>query len=328
MSRSCVGLCAVLVTSFLSSCLIAADDTKTYTDPKEVPPSYALQGEYVGMVNVEDKDFKYGVQVIALGNDKYQAVSYRGGLPGDGAMPDEDSQRYDGTLVDGAVVFESDEFIAKLKNGTLELRSRDGDPIAMFEKVTRKSPTLGAKPPEDAIVLFDGKSADHFEKGEIVQENLLLANTFTKKKFGDHQLHLEFRTPFKPEARGQARGNSGVYVQSRYEIQVLDSFGLSGESNECGGIYKVSKPKFNMCFPPLTWQTYDIDFVAAKYDSDGKKTDNARVTVRHNGVIIHENLELPESTPGRHKEGPGPDALYLQGHGNPVVYRNIWVVEK
>ncbi len=148
------------------------------------------------------------------------------------------------------------------------------------------------------------------------------------EKLGDHQLHIEFRTPFKPLARGQARGNSGVYVQSRYEVQVLDSFGLSGEDNECGGIYKIAKPRLNMCFPPLTWQTYDIDFVAAKYDQSGKKTSNAIITIKHNGVTIHDKLELKSGTPGRLPEGPTPEPLYLQGHGNPVVYRNIWVVKK
>ena len=131
-----------------------------------------------------------------------------------------------------------------------------------------------------------------------------------------------------PNDRGQARGNSGVYVQSRYEVQVLDSFGLEGKDNECGGIYSVGAPRVNMCYPPLTWQTYDIDFRAARYDSEGKKTENARVTVRHNGVLIHHDVELPKHTPGRHAEAPEPDGLFLQDHGNPVVFRNIWVVER
>jgi hypothetical protein len=83
-----------------------------------------------------------------------------------------------------------------------------------------------------------------------------------------------------------------------------------------------------MCYPPLAWQTYDIDFTAARYDESGKKTKNARVTIKHNGVTIHDNLELTHGTPGRDPEGPGPGAIFLQDHGNPVVFRNIWVVEK
>jgi hypothetical protein len=150
----------------------------------------------------------------------------------------------------------------------------------------------------------------------------------SKHAFGDHSLHVEFRTPFMPESRGQARGNSGVYVQGRYEVQVLDSFGLEGADNECGGIYKQSRPNVNMCFPPLSWQTYDIDFTAAKYDDAGKKTANARITVKHNGVVIHDNLELTASTPGYRPEGPGKLGLFLQNHGNPVAFRNIWAVDK
>jgi hypothetical protein len=150
----------------------------------------------------------------------------------------------------------------------------------------------------------------------------------SKATFGDHSLHLEFRTPFMPKSRGQARGNSGMYVQSRYEVQVLDSFGLEGKDNECGGIYSISEPKVNMCFPPLSWQTYDYDFAAARYDADGKKVENARITLKHNGVVIFDDLELEHGTPGRYEEGPEKQGLFLQDHGNPVAFRNIWVVEK
>lgn len=109
---------------------------------------------------------------------------------------------------------------------------------------------------------------------------------------------------------------------------MLDSFGLDGLDNECGGIYSVSRPRINMCYPPLSWQTYDVDFTAAQYDADGKKTRHARITVRHNGVLIHEDAELPKRTQGGPTaEGPEPGVVHLQDHGNPVRYRNIWVVE-
>ena len=198
-----------------------------------------------------------------------------------------------------------------------------------MKKVERKSDTLGAKPPKGALVLFDGSSAEKFRDGKLVDGKWLGAtNCESKKKLGDHHLHIEFRTPFMPKSSGQGRGNSGVYMQSRYELQVLDSFGLEGKNNECGGIYSISEPIVNMCLPPLAWQTYDIDFTAAKYDADGKKTKNARATIKHNGFVIHDDLELTHGTPGRHGEGPGPDSLFLQNHSNPVVFRNIWVVEK
>ena len=131
-----------------------------------------------------------------------------------------------------------------------------------------------------------------------------------------------------PYARGQGRGNSGFYAQGRYEVQILDSFGLSGENNECGGIYTIGKPKVNMCLPPLSWQTYDVDYTAAEF-KDGKKVKNARMTVRHNGVLIHENLDLTHATTAAPmREGPENGPVYLQNHGNPVRFRNIWVVPK
>ena len=109
-------------------------------------------------------------------------------------------------------------------------------------------------------------------------------------------------------------------------MQVLDSFGLKGENNECGGIYTKRKPDVNMCFPPLAWQTYDIDFEAAKFDAAGAKIKDATVTVRHNGVLIHENYEIPGPTGGGKPEAATPGSIQLQGHGNPVFYRNVWIV--
>jgi hypothetical protein len=162
-----------------------------------------------------------------------------------------------------------------------------------------------------------------------MKNGLLLPGAVSKQKFKDAKYHVEFRLPFMPEARGQARGNSGFYVSGCYEIQMLDSFGLEGKDNECGGIYQASAPKVNMCLPPLSWQTYDVDYTAPNFDASGKKTKNARITVRHNGVVIHENLELPHATPGGvNGETPEGGPVFLQNHGNPVRYRNIWVVEK
>ena len=155
----------------------------------------------------------------------------------------------------------------------------------------------------------------------------LMSEATSKQKFGDYRLHVEFRLSYMPNARGQGRSNSGVYLHDCYEIQVLDSFGLEGKDNECGGFYQLRQPDVNMCYPPLTWQTYDVEFTAPKYQ-DGKKTANARVTVKHNGVVIHPDFELARNTPGRQKEGPAPRPLYLQGHGNKVEFRNIWLVEE
>ena len=158
-------------------------------------------------------------------------------------------------------------------------------------------------------------------------DKLLMEGVTSNELFGSFKLHLEFRLPFQPFARGQGRGNSGLYMQGRYETQILDSFGLKGKHNECGGVYTISPPAVNMCFPPLVWQTYDIDYTAATYDDAGKKVNHARMTVLHNGVKVHDNLELDHATTAHPvKEGPEPGPIYLQNHGNPVRFRNIWVL--
>lgn len=309
----------------LTTAKAADEEEGVFTTIAAAPIDYQYQGEFTGTAGEEPGP--YGAQVIALGDNRYQLVGYPGGLPGAGWERGGEKIELSGQLMGEEVVFPGDGFTVRLNKLGRLTATADGNQVGMLERIVRESPTLGKQPPANAVVLFDGSSAEHFQNGKIVQKMLLLADCESKEAFGDHSMHLEFRTPFKPLGRGQGRGNSGVYVQSRYEIQVLDSFGLSGEDNECGGIYQVAKPRVNMCLPPLQWQTYDIDFIAARYDSEGKKTKNARITVRHNGVVIHDNLELPRQTPGKNAEADSMGPVYLQGHGNPVVYRNIWVVK-
>lgn len=297
------------------------------TDPAEAGPDFAVQGEYQGTIDDGTDSVKWGAQVIALSEGKFQLVGYQGGLPGDGWNRGDKRVTAEGTTSGDSTTFKADQWTATISGGQLAVSEGDKQ-LGTLKKVERKSPTLEAKAPEGAVVLFDGTSVDGWENGQIVEEKYLgPTNTTSKETFGDHVLHIEFRTPFMPAARGQGRGNSGVYMQSRYELQVLDSFGLDGADNEAGGIYQIAKPLVNMCLPPLSWQTYDIDFTAAKYD-DGKKIENARVTIKHNGAVIHDNLELPKQTPGCKNEGPENLGVFLQNHGNPVAFRNIWVVKK
>jgi hypothetical protein len=302
-----------------------------YTDPAKTDDDFAFQGEYVGEFKGESDTHKAGVQVIALGKGKFRAVGYQGGLPGEGWDPSTEKHIVEGELKNGEVVFQKKDDPAKgvLKDGKITVVVAD-KAIGELKKVERKSPTLGAKAPEGAIVLFDGTSADAFEGGKVTEDKLLQQGCTSKQKFGTHKVHLEFRSPYQPEDNSQGRGNSGVYLQGRYEVQILDSFGLNGEQNECGGIYSVAKPLVNAALPPLAWQTYDIDYTAAKYDGD-KIVENPRITVLHNGIKIHDNVELPgerNTTAAPVGAGKDPGPLYLQDHGNPVRFRNIWVVEK
>ena len=194
-------------------------------------------------------------------------------------------------------------------------------------------------PPDTAVVLFDGKDLSNWTKldgGAPAWEVADGAMTVTagggdivsREQFNDFLLHLEFMTPDMPDATGQAKGNSGVFLQGRYEIQVLDSYGIDVPGmGDCGAIYNQFASLVNACKPPLEWQTYDAIFRAARVGESGEIEENARVTVLQNGIVIQNNVQMLGATGGATDEDaaePGP--LRLQDHGNPVKYRNIWIV--
>jgi lysophospholipase L1-like esterase len=283
---------------------------------------YADQGEYA--------DDRSGAQVIALGDDRFRVVIHKGGLPGAG-WDKSPKTEVEGRRSGAAILFTNAAtgWTYSIAQGVLAVRTDKGE-VHQMRKVNRSSPTLGAKAPAGADILFDGTNADGWRNGRIDGRGFLQSGTKSKDIFTNFTLHLEFLLPFKPHGRGQDRGNSGVYLQDRYEVQVLDSFGLKGENNECGGIYTKHKPAVNMCFPPLVWQTYDVDFTAAKFDEAGKKTKNAVMTVKHNGVLIHDQVEINSTTTasGINTVTPVGGPIQLQDHGNPIYYRNIWVVRR
>lgn len=310
--------------------LLRAADGKSAAVDSATDPDFAVQGEYEGKVKFEGLEVDAGVQIIALGKGNFHGVFYVGGLPGRGYEGKIKLEADGAKLDDGTVSFKHEKGGSVWKDGAVEIRGVKDEPLGKLAKIERKSPTLGKAPPEGAVVIFDGKSADAFKNGKISPEGWLMEGSDTLQKFGDCTLHLEFRTPYMPGARGQARGNSGCYLQSRYEVQILDSFGLAGKNNECGGIYEIKDPDLNMCFPPMSWQTYDIDFIAAKFNDKGEKTADAKITVRHNGVIVQNDVALPRTTRASPIKDitPEPGPLHLQNHGNPVRFRNIWLVEK
>ncbi len=295
-----------------------------YLHPKDAGPDFAVQGEYVGQIGV---NAKVGAQVIALGDGKFDAVLYTHGLPGAG-WDGKSKVRLTGETREGIAHFKGKNFHGTIKDGLFSGTAENGVRFAL-KKIERTSPTLGATPPPGAIVLFDGTNTGAWTVGKIEDGHLLGVPAITKDKFESFLLHIEFRTPFMPTARGQGRGNSGVYLEDQYEVQVLDSFGLEGLDNECGGIYQQARPLVNMCLPPLSWQTYDIEFRAARFSPNEKvKRENAIVTIRHNGVTVHYNLELKHPTPGGHRSDEHAGPIFLQDHGNPVRYKNIWLVPR
>ncbi|MEM9283467.1 MAG: DUF1080 domain-containing protein [Verrucomicrobiota bacterium] len=290
------------------------DKVSTWTDPKqarEARSEFSVQGEYVQ----RGKDAAIGLQVADMDGGKFHVLRYSGGLPGDG---------WDGSSIKASLL--THEEVESLIEG--------------FQRVQRSSPTLGQVAPAGAMVIFDGEKTEHIQ-GEI-EGGLLWAGSKMITPVGDFQLHVEFRLPYKPSRplSHQDRGNSGLYIFDNYEVQILDSFGLDFDTENnaiptvslnaqwCGSFYKEKTPDVPMAFPPLAWQTYDIEFTAPKFEGD-EKVSNARVTVKHNGVVIHEGVELKKGTGAggkRPEKAKGP--IQFQGHGNPVAFRNVWVLPK
>ncbi|MGH7221701.1 MAG: ThuA domain-containing protein, partial [Gemmataceae bacterium] len=251
----------------------------TFTSAAAAGADYRIQGEYQGEIAGKGK---LAAQVVALGDGKFDVYVLDGGLPGAGW--DKKGRRKIAAKTEGdKTVFAGERWTGAIAGDRLTGKTAEGTAFTLV-RVERKSATLGAKPPEGAVVLFDGRNADAWAGGQLVEENLLNRGTQSKKGFAAGKLHLEFRTPFQPKARGQGRGNSGVYVQGA-EVQVLDSFGLEGKNNECGALYSRHKPSVNMCYPPLVWQTYEIEI------KTGDKGDTV-ANVWHNGVKVLENVTL------------------------------------
>lgn len=341
----------ILTTLLLLIFSVSAQQNGVWTDPAEAAKEidFKIQGEYAAN--------GLGAHIIALGDGNFCAVIYEGGLPGAGWVHGNkivlhgklEGKKASFKAPEGGLSYvnkdpkkfspvkkfppKSQKAYTGLADGeSFNLKTHLGE-YKSLKKTVRTSPTLGKKAPEGATVLFDGSNKDAFSGGRLDEKNKFLntdgKDIRTKDKFSNYKIHIEFMLPYRPHARGQGRGNSGFYQIDHYEVQVLDSFGLEGENNECGGVYTKAKPLVNMCFPPLTWQTYDVDFTNAVVDENGKVVKHARMTVMHNGIVIHDNIEINGKTGGSRGEPIGtPGPMKFQGHGNPVQYRNIWIIKK
>ena len=347
----------ILLSFLLAAPLLAAEEVPKPNEmlalsADKAGPDFLVQGEYEGESVREGKAAKYAAQIAALGNGKFHAVFLSGGLPGAG-WDMKNLMEIDGKTEGQKTVFVGKDFSAEI---TADLLTGSHTPVETFalKKVVRHSPTEGQKAPKGAVILFDGTNTEAWERGLMDKFGRLITDLpkefqnegfisgrdkvfvgpgpTTKRNVKNFTLHLEFIEPFKPSARGQSRGNSGVYIQGRYEVQILDSFGFKLDDKHAvgdlsGEIYKQQVPLVSMNYPPLSWQTYDIDFQSAQFDGD-KKTKNAVITVKHNGVVVHDNYEITAKTGAGKPEGAAPAPIILQNHGNPIFFRNIWLVEK
>lgn len=326
------------VLMLLAMCLVlpafAAEDGQY---PENAGP---YTGDWVGeFTKGEKKHPEIGAQVIPRSSETYeivfQPVLYARTRP---------FIRLTAKVKGEKLVFDEGDYFGEI-SGDKFTGGRHSDKAKFsLERYTRTSPTLGLQAPDNATIIFDGTSLDAFKLartleqtweiklGGILQAHPDVGNMNTKQRFRDVTLHLEFRLPLMPGANGQERANSGVFLQDTFEVQILDSYGLPGYWNECGALYQIVAPKVNMCLPPLQWQTYDIEYRAGRFDDKRNLLELPRITVRHNGVLIHNDVELPHGTSYSAEKGPArpphrPEFIRLQAHHNRVQYRNIWLVE-
>jgi hypothetical protein len=298
------------------------------------PSEADVQGLYEGTCKDAKGQQQIEARVVAWGHGAFK-VFVRQAL-GEGKVAkitldskvEGDAVRFTGKAGDA-------EWTASYADG--EIRGTCG-PNATLElkRVVRESPTLGAKPPQGAVVLLDGKTFDEMTRPSLKDKTeqpwkiteggaieVPKGGMNSKQQFaGSLKLHVEMKIPLRSEARGQGRGNSGVYLPNGDEIQVLDSFGMTTyKGGGCGGLYAYKDPdlfdEFSLAsLPPLQWQTYDVEYRVRQVD--GKPVGKPRVTVVHNGIKIHDNAELHNDA----RKG----GFHFQDHGNPVEYRNIWVL--
>jgi hypothetical protein len=344
----------------------AEEAARKLFDPQLIGTALGLQGEYVG----RDGDKPLAMQVVARKEGAFHALLFEGGLPGDGWEGGVYGLLESNSVSGESVVFSApvdDGCSAVLAGGSLLLKR--GGREALLNRVERKSKTLGMPPPEGALVLFGGAQpgVDAFEQrpdiegltAPVMFGGHLMAGAVTKRKFRDYALHVEFLTGWEPQNIPWRRADAGIYMLSRYEVAIGDSFGfdfdLSGATSPgrprlpdelkkplqfpaqkgngaprvCGSVFTYPSMVPNACLPPLVWQTLDIEFQAPRFDAEGKKISKAVVSVQLNGQQTVEKLEVNGPTPHGFKGPESPEGpIWFEAFGRRVLYRNIWVLER
>jgi hypothetical protein len=313
--------------------------------------AWQVQGEYFGSI---EGGGTLGAWVVAKGNNVYDLALLPGGLvslPGQTGGGWNGTTKYTGSATwnstTGAYsVTTASGYTTTSISGTGDERAligttSDGKAFVLYRRL-RKSPTQGMKPKPEwgtATSWFDSATAAAGATGEL--SKWVAQNTTPQLKYGGYlfrgirtvathgagYLHIEAMVPFMPTATGQNRANSGVYLHSKYELQVLDSFGLTGANNEMGGVYTIKAPLINAALPPMTWQTYDCYFTPRSSGANGAAAGAAYMTVYLNGVLVQDSTPAAVTTEagltGSQLSAAG---LYLQDHGNEVIFNNIWCI--
>jgi hypothetical protein len=305
------------------------------------PFSDPFVGEYEGTYTRMGREAAPVVaQVVAVG-DAYRLLAIAGTVQSGETLLELPATRSGATLnVSGSfmgVAWTGTSSGDTLTAGSAE-NDKYGDTLAAT-RVERTPPTLGAAPPEGAVVLLPYTPGTPTNLSAWNHQNWLIlddgsvqvsggADMKTNRQFHDFRLHVEYFLPLVASASGQARGNSGVYLNERYEIQILDSFGVAARSGDCGALYRRLSPLVNACLPPERWQAYDIAFSAPRLGGGGELIRAGRVTVDLNGVRVQDEAELTAGTGSREALGNLEfGSILLQQHANPVRFRNIWLEE-